>query len=168
MTLAVLVLLYARRRDLYRPLRTALVATSGIALLGYWFLPTAPPRFALDGAVDVLTTDPTLFARSVPQSGLVNLYAAMPSLHAAWSVWVALALWRLLGTGPAGVRLRPLVWAYPLLTTAVVVVTANHYLLDVAAGAGLLLACDLVVRATAAPCEARRVVVLPRDVTADA
>jgi hypothetical protein len=57
-------------------------------------------------------------------------YASMPSLHVAWAVWCALALYPV-------VRhrwLRVLVAAYPVVTTLVVVATGNHFFLDALAG----------------------------------
>jgi hypothetical protein len=73
--------------------------------------------------------------------GMTNQYAAMPSLHEGWALWCGVMLWRYGRTRTlkvAGV-------AYPLLTTIVVMGTANHYLLDALAGVavmgvGLLLA----------------------------
>jgi Na+-transporting NADH:ubiquinone oxidoreductase subunit NqrB len=59
----------------------------------------------------------------------------MPSLHVAWAVWCALALYPMFRHW----ALRALVVAYPVMTTLVVVATGNHYFLD--AAAGTLLAC---------------------------
>ncbi len=61
---------------------------------------------------------------------MTNQYAAMPSLHVGWSLWCGVMLWRYSHT-PV-VRLAGI--AYPLLTTIVVMGTANHYFLDAAAG----------------------------------
>ena len=66
-------------------------------------------------------------------------YAAMPSLHTAWAVWVAIIGWALLRRWWA----RALVIAYPAVTVTVIVVTGNHYLLDAVAG-GLLAAAATV------------------------
>jgi membrane-associated phospholipid phosphatase len=60
-------------------------------------------------------------------------YGSMPSVHVAWAVWCALALWPVVRPR----ILRALVVTYPLMTILVVVVTGNHYLLDTIAGAGL-------------------------------
>jgi hypothetical protein len=55
----------------------------------------------------------------------------MPSLHIAWAIWSGLSLWLL-----ARRRIVALLAiAYPLMTALVVMGTANHYLLDVIAGA---------------------------------
>jgi PAP2 superfamily len=123
---------WTRHRDRYAAARNALLAVSLTALLGYWLLPTAPPRFALSGTVDTVAAHPVLFADNGSVTGLVNLYAAMPSLHVAWAVWVALTVTRL-STAPR----RALVWLHPALTTLVVLATANHYLIDAVAGAVL-------------------------------
>jgi membrane-associated phospholipid phosphatase len=66
---------------------------------------------------------------------LYNPYAAMPSLHVGWSLLAGGALlvsarhWWLKATGVA----------LPVLMTLTVLVTANHYLLDVLAGVAVAL-----------------------------
>jgi MFS superfamily sulfate permease-like transporter len=61
----------------------------------------------------------------------------MPSVHVGWSIIVAVAVVSALRS-----PWRWLAVAYPVLTTTVVVVTANHYWLDGIA-AGLLVAVAL-------------------------
>ncbi len=52
-TLAIVVWLYRYRPQDYRWLRTALMAATAVALIGYWLYPLAPPRFLPDeGFVD--------------------------------------------------------------------------------------------------------------------
>ena len=65
---------------------------------------------------------------------MANQYAAMPSLHVAWAVWVALALYVCLRPRPW----RWVTWLYPAATTFVVVGTGNHFIADAAAGALLV------------------------------
>ena len=60
-----------------------------------------------------------------------NQYAAMPSLHFAWSLWCALLLIPVLRRNWTKV----LAGLYPAFTLFAVVVTANHYIIDAAAGA---------------------------------
>ena len=55
-----------------------------------------------------------------------NQYAAMPSLHIAWSTWCALVMWQLTRKRWA----RVLIVLYPVVTLFGIVVTANHYWLD--------------------------------------
>ena len=113
-------------------LRNALIAMSLVALAVYWLYPVAPPRLTVTGMTDTLVSNDILGAAHL-HKGLVNLYAAMPSLHVAWACWCAAAL-----TLAWTHRARFLVWLYPVAMTFDVVGTANHYFLD--ALAGLLLA----------------------------
>ena len=62
-------------------------------------------------------------------------YASMPSVHVAWAVWCALAVYPVARHW----AVRALAIAYPLVTTLVVVATGNHFFLDVIAGALLAL-----------------------------
>jgi membrane-associated phospholipid phosphatase len=63
------------------------------------------------------------------------IYAAMPSLHVAWSTFAVFASWRLVRPFWA----RVLLASYPVLMIFAIVVTANHYFLD-AVGAWVVLA----------------------------
>jgi hypothetical protein len=64
---------------------------------------------------------------------LVNLYAAMPSLHVAWATWCAVAV-----ITATCSRWRHLAWLYPSATVLVVLASANHFLLDAAGGLAVL------------------------------
>ena len=130
-TAAVLGFLWWRHPRIQVPLRNAIVVMSLAALVVYWQYPVAPPRFVVSGLTDTLVTNNILGARHVHE-GLVNLYAAMPSLHVAWAVWCAAAIVLALRS-----RWRHLAWLYPVWTTFVVVSTANHYFLDAVAGLAL-------------------------------
>jgi lysylphosphatidylglycerol synthetase-like protein (DUF2156 family) len=132
-TLTVLVWLYRRRPQQFRWLRTALMLATGIALIGFWVYPLAPPRFlGGHGFLDPVTALHSFGLYSSPQAGsLANQFAAMPSMHAGWALWCAVAV---LVTSR-----RPLIKAaaavYPFVTIVVIFATANHYLLDAVAGA---------------------------------
>jgi hypothetical protein len=132
-TFAVLALLWWKRPDLYRRQRTLLVIINLIAFAAFWRYPLAPPRmFPNLGYVDVIASSHAFVSWS--SSALVHdadQLAAMPSLHVAWAIWSGLSLWLLLRR-----RVFALLGAaYPLMTALVVMGTANHYLLDVLAGA---------------------------------
>jgi hypothetical protein len=132
----VLVWLAFRRQDGYRQARNALLAATAIGLLGYWLLPTAPPRLLGVGFSDTMATFSGVGwwgqAASAPRGmeALSNQYAALPSLHVGWAMWVAL----LVSRHSRSRFLRRWIWAYPALMTIVVMATANHYLLDALAG----------------------------------
>jgi membrane-associated phospholipid phosphatase len=72
-----------------------------------------------------------------------NQYAAMPSLHFAWSSWCAFVLYPALRRPWA----KALMAAYPFVTLFAIVVTANHYWLDAAGGAVTLAAGFVLGRA---------------------
>ena len=130
-TATVLGFIWWRRPELEVRLRNTLVGLSLVALLVYWWFPVAPPRLTVPGLTDTLVSNNILGAAHVHE-GLVNLYAAVPSLHVAWALWCATAVVLSLRS-----RWRHLAWLYPLWTTFIVVATANHYLLDAVAGAVL-------------------------------
>jgi hypothetical protein len=130
----VLAWLYLRRPAAFGPLRSALVLSTTAANLVFWTWPAAPPRFAVPGMTDVLDRYHILGSGDPhgPDS-LVNLYAAMPSLHVAWAAWCAAAV--VIATRG---RWRHLAWLYPAATTFVVLATANHFVLDAAAGLAVM------------------------------
>lgn len=142
----VLVWLWRRRRPAYSRLRTPLVVISVLALVLFTVYPLAPPRLvAATHTVDTVVAVHTWGSLATSAASKdANPYAAMPSLHIAWSTWVAVVL-----VTQARHRLTRVLGAlYPLATTFVVVATANHWVLDAVAGAALtaacLLACALV------------------------
>ncbi|NYD56400.1 hypothetical protein BKA08_000638 [Nocardioides marinisabuli] len=141
------------RPEAYRTARTVLVAATLTALACYLVVPVAPPRL-VPGYVDVLAQTAAWGwwgeSASAPRGlgSMTNQLAAMPSMHVGWAVWVALTLSRAVPT-----RWRPAVWAYPLLTTLVVVMTGNHWLLDAVAGAAVVLLVDRLVRARRTPAQ---------------
>jgi hypothetical protein len=127
-TLAVLVWCYLRSPARYRPARNALVVVNAVGMTVFFLLPVAPPRL-LPGQPFVDSVAAAGFGASHGGPVPADQYAAMPSLHLGWAVWTAVLAYRLLRG-----RARLLVFGYPLVTAVVVVVTANHYVLDVLAG----------------------------------
>lgn len=142
-TPTVLIVLFFRRPLLYRPARTALMGATFLALFGYFFFPTAPPRLMGEYVDTVSETSawgwwPSAAEQAASGAGSVtNQVAAMPSMHVGWAVWVSVVLC---------VLVRPLwakiaVWGYAATTTLVVMLTGNHWVLDAVAGAALVLGC---------------------------
>src|SRR5580704_18601652 len=70
----------------------------------------------------------------------------MPSLHVAWAAWCAATV--VITTRG---RWRHLAWLYPAATTFVVLATANHFVLDAAAGLAVTALGLLAARATTRP-----------------
>ena len=129
-----LVWLFFRHRDRYPPVRNVLAVLTGACLV-IQTIPVAPPRFRPDlGFVDT----GLLYRQSVygtGGSGISNQLAAMPSVHVAWALLVAVAV-----VGISRSRWRWLVLAHPVLTVWAVVATGNHWWLDGIVSAALLLA----------------------------
>ena len=129
-TLALIVFLWFRRRDKYADLRNALVLFNVIGFVVFWTYPVAPPRM-LDGFVDVVETTSTLGSfHSGALANAANQLAAMPSLHIAWALWVAVAILRTL----PGIKWRVVAAVHLIATVIATVGTANHFVLDLIAG----------------------------------
>jgi hypothetical protein len=147
-TPAVLTWLYLRRPARYRAASGVLVITTALALIGFYWLPTAPPRLLPDeGFVDVMSQTSTWGwwpASGAPGSDAIsNQFAAMPSLHCAWAAWCGLVL----ATLVRRTWVRVAAVAYPFSAFFVVLGSGNHYLLDVLAGVGVLCLGAAVVQA---------------------
>jgi len=132
LTTGALVFIYVRRNDAFRPVRNAFMVAMVLALAGYCLFPAAPPRLMPQwGFSDSIQQFTHVSLEQGPASALVNPYAAVPSMHVCFAVLIGMAMARLVGG--RGARL---LWRlYPMLIGFVVVVTANHYLTDVALGA---------------------------------
>lgn len=136
----VLIWLGIRHRDQYRRLRTLLFTSLGLAVIGYVFYPTAPPRLVPGlGIADTV-------GLSSHDTGSVagirfNPYAAMPSMHVGWSVLVGIY-----GFRAARSRwLKAFFAAHPFLMVLTVTATGNHYFVDAIGGATAALAAILIL-----------------------
>lgn len=135
MTLGVLGWCWWRRAGSYRRARNALVLTNVFGLSFFMLYPVAPPRF-LPGFGFVDSVANAGFGHTHGGPVTADQFGAFPSLHLAWAVWTAVVAHRLV----RATTLRWLWLCYPMITAVVVVVTGNHYLLDVLAGALIALA----------------------------
>jgi hypothetical protein len=137
-TAVALIWLFRRMPQRYPLWRNTLAVTTALALVGFAFFPLMPPRLLQPYGYHFVDTLKTIGGLWNFDSGtmqkLSNQYAAMPSLHFAWSSWCVCALW-------PGIRSRAgrvLLVCYPLLTLFCIVVTGNHYILDAVGGALVL------------------------------
>ena len=123
------------RPEHYLRFRRVLVLTSALGLVLHAAYPLAPPRLRPDfGVVDTgVRYGESVYGADPHNHGLINQYAAMPSLHVAWAVLFALTL-----LAVSRSCWRWLVVVYPVITTYVVVITGNHYWLDGIVGVALL------------------------------
>lgn len=141
----VLIFTWARRRHLYRSYRNAIMLSGGVGLVIFALFPAAPPRF-LDGFVD--TVDASRGSLIGHPSFLINKFAALPSFHVGW---VALAC-TVLALGTRRRWVRPLMVAPPLVMTAAVVITGNHFVVDAVTGTAISLLALLVTHWQARRC----------------
>jgi hypothetical protein len=133
-TIAVLVYLYVCHNRSFYFVRNMFMIAMAIALVGYAVFPTAPPRFMPEwGFIDTVSdlTGVNNSHASGLMTAMFNPYAAVPSMHVTFALMIACPLARLARS--AAVRVMWL--AYPFLMTFVIVVTANHFLLDALLGA---------------------------------
>ena len=101
----------------------------------------APPRLAELGYLDSVTRYSQAY-RALQPRALTNIYAAFPSLHFGWDLLVGLALSR----HASSRALRAAGALAPAAMAFAVVMTANHFVIDVAAGGAVALAGMLVAR----------------------
>jgi len=132
LTVGWLVLLYRRRDPAYHRVRRACVLAHLGAQPVFLLFPAEPPR-ALDGFVDTLSEVSGLDLEHPFLVRFYNPVAAMPSLHVAFAVLTGAAIADRAGSSPG----KTAAYAYPVLVTAVVAATGNHYVLDAVAGAAL-------------------------------
>jgi hypothetical protein len=123
-----------RHRSAYVALRQRLVLALVLATPFFLLYPAAPPRLAaglgVGDSVGLSAHDTGSFV------GIrFNPYAAMPSLHAGWSLLVALTLLPVVRSRFA----RGLLVAHPVVMAVTVTATGNHFFLDVAVGVAIAL-----------------------------
>jgi hypothetical protein len=131
-----LIWLFVWHRDRYPKVRRVLALTT-LACLAIQLVPVAPPRLLPQyGYVDTAALD----HQSVYGLGFgADQLSAMPSVHVAWAVLVGWACARI-GRGPW----RWLGAVHAVLTTFVVVATANHFWADGIVAGAVLVVCALL------------------------
>jgi membrane-associated phospholipid phosphatase len=131
--IATAVWLFWTRPLAYRWFRNAFLISALFGLSIYVVLPVAPPRY-LPGFTDTLKA--AGFNVDGSSVGLFyNPYAAMPSLHVGWALLAGLVV-----VVSARARwLRVVGAALPVLMALAVLMTGNHFLLDILAGVAIAL-----------------------------
>ena len=127
--------IHRRYPQAFAHLRTTLIVSTAVALVGYVFYPAAPPRLANLGFADTVTSHTGLNLSSDFLGSLYNPIAAVPSLHFGYALAVGVALARVATRR----SLRIAFALYPALMLLVIVATGNHFFFDAAAG-GLVVA----------------------------
>jgi hypothetical protein len=141
-TTAFLVWVYRSRRASFAFVRTTIVLSTAIALVGYIAFPAAPPRLADLGFSDAVSSHTGLNLSSDLLGALYNPIAAVPSLHFGYALIVGAGLYAL-GRNP---WLRVAGVLYPIAMLYIIVATGNHFLFDAAAGGAVVVAAWLAAR----------------------
>ncbi len=165
-TIAVFILLYVKRRDVFPQWRNSLAAMTALAIIGFAWFPLMPPRLLDEPCpvpADIATVDsPVSFGGACidsdlrPEGGFdfvdtlaefggpwsfdSDTMASISNQYAAMpSLHIGWSSWCAIAVWPLLRRkwVKALVLLYPALTLFCIVVTANHYWID---GAGGLLA----------------------------
>ena len=138
-------ILYLINRDHWFKWTRALVALSFAGLITFALIPTAPPWYA--AREGILPAIDRISTRGLDMVGLhgakqlidlgaatANDVAAIPSLHTAFAVLIAVWFWPRV---PVKQRwwLRPFLVAYPIVMLAVLVYSGEHYVIDGIVGA---------------------------------
>ena len=133
LTVGFLIWLYLRRNEAYYFVRNMFMVAMGLALVGYVLYPTAPPRFMPEWGFRDTVSDWVGSGAASSANALYNPFAAVPSMHIAFAMMIAVPGAALCRSVPA----RAFWSVYPLMVFFVIVVTANHYWFDAAAGAAV-------------------------------
>jgi hypothetical protein len=131
-TMACLVYIYLRHNASFYFVRNMFAVAMWTANLGFMLFPAAPPRFFPEwGFVDSVSNITHVSHDSVAVNSLVNQYAAIPSMHVAFALMIAVPLARL-----SKHRVTRAIWAvYPFVVFFVIISTANHFVTDAVLGA---------------------------------
>jgi hypothetical protein len=124
---------YIRRHEHFIKFRNSILLANLLGLIGYVFLPMAPPRLLGVGFVNNHTDGVVQLA--------ANPYAAMPSLHACDSLIVGIVLARV--TRHWWAKAFWCIW--PAWVWFAVMATGNHFWLDCLAGSVVALVSMTVV-----------------------
>ena len=158
-TAAVLTWVHSRRPHAFPFLRTTLIVSTALALVGYVLYPAAPPRLADLGFADTVSSHTGLNLSSDLLGSLYNPIAAVPSLHFGYALIVGVAVAQLTSRR----WLRLLGASYPAAMLLIIVATGNHFLFDAVAGALVVAAGWLVASRLRAPATQPVRLPAPRD-----
>jgi membrane-associated phospholipid phosphatase len=126
--------IYLRRNERFYFVRNMFMVAMALALVGYMVVPTAPPRMLPEwGFVDSVADFTGIDHDNGSTGVLFNPFAAIPSMHVAFSLMLGVTMARMARRSWA----RTLWYAYPPLVTFVVIATANHWWIDGLLGAAV-------------------------------
>jgi hypothetical protein len=168
-TYLVAALLWFFARDRFRRYVGCVALLAGMAYVTFALFPAAPPWLASrSGDLEFTTRLIGPISAHIPFLSLsfeglfergweyANPVAAVPSLHAAYTLLITLFLWRSTRWG------RPLLALYPAAMAFALVYTAEHYLVDILLGWVYTLIAIWIVGRIADALERRKLATVPR------
>ena len=167
-TYLVAALLWFFARDRFRRYVGCVALLAGMAYVTFALFPAAPPWLASrEGELEYTTRLIGPISAHIPFLSLsfeglfergweyANPVAAVPSLHAAYTLLIALFLWRSTRWG------RPLLALYPIAMAFALVYTAEHYVVDILLGWAYTLIAIVIVGRVADALERRKLATVP-------
>ena len=168
-TYLVAALLWFFARDRFRRYVGCVALLAGMAYVTFALFPAAPPWLASrSGDLEYTTRLIGPISAHIPFLSLsfeglfergweyANPVAAVPSLHAAYTLLITIFLWRSTRWG------RPLLALYPAAMAFALVYTAEHYLVDILLGWAYTLLAIWIVGRIASALERRKLATVPR------
>lgn len=128
----------------FRFVRNVMLLSGVVGIAAYWLLPTAPPRLihlsgidfgfvdTVHGSADVVYLQPAPF---------VNDFAALPSFHFGWIALASAAIW----VNTTNPFLRAFAVALSVVMWWAIVVTGNHFFIDMVVGGLVVAVCWVAV-----------------------
>ena len=127
---------FTQRRGAWILYRNWFLAMNFIAVIVFALLPTAPPRMIFTSGVADINFLHGVRSQIFENGLLANPFAAMPSLHFGYALFIAIMLYSL--GRRRSVRYGGFVYA--LIVLVAIVATGNHFIIDAVAGALVVLA----------------------------
>ena len=137
--IATAVVLYAVNRKRYFFYRNVVLVSFVVALAMFAIFPLAPPRMLAGTFVDTIASFGPSFYASRELANYYNVFAAMPSLHFAWTLVFG---YMFLTAGPKWLKVAGVM--YPTITLLAITITGNHYILD-ALGGGVVMGVSMAL-----------------------
>ncbi len=131
-----MVWVFTQRRSQWNLYRNWFLAMNFIAVIVFALLPTAPPRMIFTSGVADINFLHGVREHILENGVLANPFAAMPSLHFAYALFIGIILFAL------GRQrwLRYGGFSYAVLVLVAIVATGNHFIIDAFAGGLVVLA----------------------------
>ena len=133
--IATMVWLYIQHPGHWNFFRNWFLAMNFIAVLVFALLPTVPPRMIFTSGVADIDFLHGMRSAILENGPLANPFAAMPSLHFGYALFIGLMLYTM-----ARGRMRYLGFCYAFIMFVTVVATGNHFIVDTIGGGLVVLA----------------------------